>query len=185
MLFDIILLFVSITVPVAAVSYVLIYWALGKQCVEITYVNDNEAILGKNYRLISNDNDQNSDVKKQSNDNNSFVNKWIDFGGGFYGIIALITYFIIEADEIWDFLTGSNNAFSALLVFDIGFFIDFIVDSFVNVVTAFLWPIYWSDSITYASLWFALLAAWFGYEVGSRVACLQYQNKNNLSFQVN
>lgn len=92
-----------------------------------------------------------------------FHNKIMFFGGGFYGMMALLTYGIVEVGEIWQFL---GVVFTPGQWFDhLGFdlIIGFIVNSIINLVRAFTWFVTLPDYVTVNNGWIWLLAAYVGY----------------------
>ena len=98
-----------------------------------------------------------------------FHNKVMSFGGGFYGTMAVLTYILIEAVEIWQFL---NALFLPGTWIDkIGFdlLIEFIVDSFVNMIEAFLWFETLPEYVTVNNGLVWLLAVYLGYLAGLRL----------------
>lgn len=93
--------------------------------------------------------------------------KWLKFGGGFYGVVGLITYAWVEAGEIMDLLAGLR---ALVLQFDLGVLVNFFVDSFKNFITAIAWPAYWLSRVASSQPWLWFIAAYAGYWAGVRVA---------------
>jgi len=93
--------------------------------------------------------------------------KWLQFGGGFYGVVGLITYSWVEAGEIMELL-GSLR--TLVLQFDISILVNFFVDSFKNFITAIAWPAYWMSRLASSQPWLWFIAAYAGYWAGVRVA---------------
>ena len=183
MLTDLVYVFAYASVPVAAVSFLLIYWSisqgyLGKTEPTQDQAEDSNAAFNKEVDQMASDYGDGKLPKKPKNDaQHIFFEKWLTFGGGFYGVVALITYLLVEWDEVLDLFTGNSNIISAITSFDISFFINFFVESILNLVTAFTWPVYWMDRVDGPSFWVWLLAAWFGYEAGSRAARIYHAEK--------
>lgn len=112
--------------------------------------------------------DKNKSIKQQSR----VIDKWLYFGGGFYGLMSLVTYAYIEISEIFKFISdvftiGLVGMFSSL---GIDTLIDFIVNSFVNLLTAILWFGYWPDEVNMREPLIWLLAAYIGYWYGAKTA---------------
>ena len=102
---------------------------------------------------------------------NDFIHgKWVRFGGGFYGMLALITYLWVEVQELIGLTTNFN--FTELTVSSIIFtlIIKFILASIFNLVTALTWPFYWANQLTEISLWMAFISAYLGYWLGESLA---------------
>jgi hypothetical protein len=96
--------------PVGVVSYLLFWWALRSEYLERT---TNLKHFAKEVSRLSKMHSKNK--KKNRNDKkgkeseaggvkmNPVHNKWIKFGGGFYGVVALMTFVIVETGEIASF----------------------------------------------------------------------------------
>ena len=96
-------------------------------------------------------------------------NKVMFFGGGFYGMMALFAYFVIEVGEIFGFLgvVFTPGAWFENLGFDL--IVGFIINSFVNIGLAFAWFIPLQDYVTIGNGWIWLAAAYGGYIVGLKL----------------
>ena len=92
--------------------------------------------------------------------------KWMEFGGGFYGVVAFYTYVLIEVGEVKDFLVGLGNLFNQGLV---SLIINFFVQSIMNFITAITWPVYWLSRI-HTEQWLWVIGAYGGYWLGARAA---------------
>ena len=69
------------------------------------------------------------------------LEKWFSFGGGFYGLVALYTWLVIEWNEVWNFLTDLPGiVFSFDLGSLISLVISFFIESLMNFITAIAWP---------------------------------------------
>lgn len=93
-------------------------------------------------------------------------NKWMQFGGGFYGVVAFYTYVLIEIDEVWDFFVGLANLFNENLV---RLVIQFFIQSFMNFIAAVTWPVYWLSRV-HNDQWLWVIAAYAGYWLGAKAA---------------
>lgn len=156
--------------PVLMVSYLMVSRAILSD--RMALFADNKGLksamkgMSKKYKE---DKKKKTDVKGI---NQHIINKWLYFGGGFYGLMAFITYVTIEFREIADFLGKlfdlnwsqfwSNVSFKLL--------VDMIVQSVLNLVDAFVWFRYWSDEINMKNGWYWLIAAYLGYLLGARLA---------------
>jgi hypothetical protein len=101
-----------------------------------------------------------------------FHGKIMDFGGGYYGTMSLLTYIIIETIEIFQFLGKiftPGNWFANL-----GFhlIIDFIVNSIMNFISAIIWFITLPKYIDmdYGLIWLGL--SYFGYYCGMKLTTM-------------
>lgn len=111
-----------------------------------------------------------------SNYKDFLANKWLSFGGGFYGLVAVLTYIIVEAQEIFDILNmpGEGDVFSGI---GIGMLVRFFIDSLMNFITAIAWPAYWMNT-GQAPFWQWFLAAYGGYVAGKTLVKTYYPFKN-------
>jgi hypothetical protein len=153
--------------PVALASYGLTWWALRNDYLD-SVVDITE--LEKQIKQQSKD-------KKNRDQADPVHNKWLAFGGGFYGVVALLTYVVIELGEIRDFFLqfeGIRAFFSGL---SFGMLIDLVIDAFMNFILAIAWPWYWLGDIAGEYIWVWFAVAYGGYWAGTRLALRQHIDK--------
>lgn len=79
--------------------------------------------------------------KQRFKSGNSFIDKWLSFGGGYYGIMAFVQFVFIELGQIKSFI----NDWDGLAVFidslGINTIVSFILEQFQNFVAAIVWPV--------------------------------------------
>jgi len=92
-----------------------------------------------------------------------FHGKIMSFGGGFYGTMAVMTYALIELIEIWQFLAKIFGPGSWFENIGIGMLVDFIINSVMNFVAAFIWFKTLADYLPVGNGWIWLGAAYLGY----------------------
>jgi hypothetical protein len=111
-------------------------------------------------------------ANKRKSSRNRVLDKWLYFGGGFYGLMALVTYAYIEIGEIVEFLGKLLTLKASELVSQIGFnlLIDLFVEAIRNIIDAFVWFSYWGDEVTMKNGWYWLIAAYLGYTLGAQLA---------------
>jgi hypothetical protein len=163
--------------PVGVVSYLLFWWALRSEYLERT---TNLKHFAKEVSRLSKMHSKNK--KKNRNDKkgkeseaggvkmNPVHNKWIKFGGGFYGVVALMTFVIVETGEIASFFGQFSENVGKLSQLSADMVINLIIDSLMNFVTAIAWPMYWMNRIETESIWIWFLVAYGGYWLGARSA---------------
>ena len=103
-----------------------------------------------------------------SRDKDFFQNRWMKFGGGFYGVVGLWTFFAIE---ISDFLSFAWNfpGFAKLLENGlISLVVNALVNQLMNFVSALIWFSYWSGAERNLLVWVAI--AYLGYLLGISIA---------------
>jgi hypothetical protein len=97
------------------------------------------------------------------------LEKWFSFGGGFYGLVALYTWLVVEWNEVWDFL---GDLPGIVFSFDPGalitLVINFFIESLMNFITAIAWPVYWLGIAGNPWVWIAV--AYGGYWLGIKAA---------------
>ena len=109
---------------------------------------------------------------------NPVHNKWLAFGGGFYGVVGLLTYAVVELGEIRDFITQFDGFLSLFSDITLELFIGFFINSIVNFVVAIAWPAYWLNNISSNYIWIWFVAAYAGYSAGIRFALHQATKPN-------
>lgn len=147
--------------PVALAAFGLVYWSIKKGYMS---VDDSLNIL--------------KETKKESKQQDSTVKlnpihkKWLLFGGGYYGTMAFITYIHLEILEIKDFFAGYTSFSNLVDHVSFGAVIQLIIESFLNLIPAFVWFSYWPKIFTIQNGWYWLIASYLGYQIGSSGARL-------------
>lgn len=108
--------------------------------------------------------------------------KWLKFGGGFYGIVALYTYGLVEFNEIRDTITtfGGFSAFFDAL--GLSLLINMLIEGLRNFITAIAWPAYWIPEFGGRNSWVLFVVAYGAYWVGTKVA--QHFNEDKSDSEV-
>ncbi len=110
--------------------------------------------------------------KGQFNIGEHAMDKWLFFGGGFYGTMAFATFLAIEVGQIIGFfgklfdLTFSQ-VFSAI---GIDLIVNFFVEAIMNMIDAFIWFIYWPKHIDMQNAWVWLIATYIAFTLSARCA---------------
>ncbi len=149
---------VVIGLPVAVLTFGLAWWALKN---EFLGAKDDVRGLAKEIKALG------KRQKKEPQKLNPVHRKWIKLGGGFYGSVGLYTYFLIEWEEVVQFLKGIPTL---VLRLDIGILIGFLLASFANFITAVTWPLYWLGHAPEQVVWLWFLVAYAGYWAGLNLA---------------
>jgi len=166
----------SAGVPVGISSFLLTWWALRNDY--FGKVEDIKGFEKEVKRLTKSKSRKKSKNGKSSLDDddpprpalNPVHNKWLSFGGGFYGVVALLTYVVIELGEVRDFISNLGGLFNLLANISVDLIVGFIVDSFTNFIKALAWPYFWIMEINSHHIWIWFLAAYSGYWAGTRLA---------------
>jgi hypothetical protein len=157
-------------IPVALASYALSWWALRNDYLDSVIDMDE---LEKQVKLQSKD-------KKNRKKTDPVHNKWLAFGGGFYGVVAMLTYIVVELGEVREFFLQFESISAFLSGISFGLLIELVIDSFMNFILAIAWPWYWLDDISGPHIWVWFAVAYGGYWAGTRLALRQHvEQKEN------
>ncbi len=142
--------------PVGILSFLLARWAISKDLFSLDDKKENaKPKLTK---------------EKVKESNNIVLKRWLAFGGGYYGIMALLTYAHVESLEIWQAFAKFESLSQFFSQISIGFFIGLVVQAIQNLITAFVWFIYWPKYLPIESGFIWLLLSYFGFIVGEKCA---------------
>lgn len=96
--------------------------------------------------------------------------KWVTFGGGFYGLLSLLTFIYIELEQTVQFLIHATGlqSFINLLTFDA--ILSMIIESFINMIKSLLWFSYWPNVFEMKSITIWFIATYIGYRLGANLA---------------
>ncbi|MCB1583062.1 MAG: hypothetical protein R3E90_11220 [Marinicella sp.] len=108
---------------------------------------------------------------------NMMMSKWVAFGGGFYGVMALLTYLVVEFYEVVDFFTSEKTIWATITSLGVGDVVNFFINSVMNFITAIAWPFYWLRNIHGYSAWIWFVVVYLGYLSGQAVAKYQHGKK--------
>ena len=171
-------------IPVALASYALVWWSLRQGYLDrVSSVRDME----KGIKLMSKKRAQDRKQRKAAKKSGAAEaqvevegmsiyrsdpvhNKWLAFGGGFYGIVGLLTYAVVEVGELIDFFTGFESFAALLEQFGFNMFINLLIDAVMNFVVAIAWPVYWMSEFAMRNVWIWFGVAYLGYWAGVKLA---------------
>lgn len=160
----------TVALPVGVLSFLLFRWSVKSG--RLSTGSDSRA-LKEELKAMKRGRKNNKTRSK-----NPLHNKWMRFGGGFYGAVGLYTFFLIEGREVIDLAQGyegmdammasvGNASFADLLV-------QFFVNSLKNFISAVAWPGYWAPGLSGNAIlvWFALTygAYWLGMKLARKTA---------------
>jgi hypothetical protein len=160
MIRELIIAILKAGIPVAIASYVLVWWGLKKDH------------LGTVLSLK----DLEKEVKRQKKDKENKAkgdlvhNKWLAFGGGFYGLVGLLTYVVVELGEIRDFFMQFESIGALISALSIDLVFSLFIDAVTNFIVAIAWPVYWMSDIAGEYIWIWLGVAYGGYLAGAKYA---------------
>ena len=158
MLTDVLEAVVKIGLPVMLLAYILL-----RQLYQAGTLDpcDDEKTVDKQLGKLRKD----KDSKVQSN---LLQAKWMQFGGGFYGLAALWTFAVIEVFQFIGFVRNFPG-FEALFKNGvINLAVDIFVNQIQNLVAAFVWFTYWAPHGSTIGWW--ILVAYVSYLLGMYLA---------------
>ena len=155
-------------IPVGLVSCGLVWWAIRSEYLEKT--TSLKALEKGVSQLSKAQSKKNKNKGVASKKLNPVHHKWMKFGGGFYGVVALMTFVIVELGEIASFFGNFSENIGLFSRLSLDLVINFFIDSVMNFVTAIAWPWYWMQTIDSSDFWVWFLAAYGGYWIGAKAA---------------
>lgn len=146
--------------PMSALSWLLFSWLFSNN--DIDRKADGKTLNASLKKLR-----KKQSRKSRSRSKAEFVyDKWMWFGGGFYGLAGVWTFAVIEISQFFSFLfnvSAWSELFAGGLVNTI---VQFLLNQLFNMLQGLLWFSYWpSESML---LW--ILIAYLGYWVGVELA---------------
>lgn len=102
--------------------------------------------------------------------NNYLHQKWMSFGGGYYGLMAFLTLIYIEGLELFGLYQIRDQLPELIAALDRDAVIDIFTDQIMNMVDAFVWFQFWPDIIRMGNGWTWLGLSYAGYSVGRWLA---------------
>ncbi|GHF17843.1 hypothetical protein GCM10017044_10370 [Kordiimonas sediminis] len=114
--------------------------------------------------------------KKQDRKTGDYtIDKWLSFGGGYYGVVALLTFILIELEQAIEFLTDWDAIVRYFSTFGINTLVQFLINQIQNFVQAIIWPVEYIQE--YQPLeWAILFAVTYG---AFRIAQAYAKQKNH------
>jgi hypothetical protein len=150
-------------IPVAIITFVLVFWAGHKGY-----------IIKKDSDSLDDEIENTLDDILQDNPANKkkhiVLDKWMTFGGGYYGVMAFITYIHVELLDLWQAFANFESFQQLLDALSFGFLLGLFMEAIKNLITAFTWFLYWDEIITINNGWFWLVLTYIGYSIGEKLA---------------
>jgi hypothetical protein len=159
-------------IPIGIFTLAIVWWALQRGHFQETL--DIKA-LEREIKAMSKNNKKNK--KEDKPDLHPVQKQWAKFGGGFYGIVALFTYVVVEVTEIITMVINFGGIFGFLKQLDLGVIISMLVEALTNFIAAMVWPLYWMDRIDTHQTWVWFVMAYVGYWLGLKLAQILVQRR--------
>lgn len=148
--------------PVGVLSYAMLHWAFHSGYL---YADDDIKGLKSQMKTL-----RKESKRQRIKTKNPLHNQWMRFGGGFYGMVALATFIIIEGQDLIKFFTQFDTFAGFWDALGFGLLVDMFVQGIKNFFAGLLWPLYWLNNLDSGRLWVWFIAAYAGYGIGMRLA---------------
>lgn len=103
----------------------------------------------------------------------AILDKWLAFGGGYYGIVALIKLIFIELTQFWQFITDADAIHEFFSTLGLGTLIQFLVEQIKNFVAAIIWPVDYIDRWSVLQIAIFIAITWGIYNYARKFARLK------------
>ncbi|NNJ71794.1 MAG: hypothetical protein HKP09_01295 [Enterobacterales bacterium] len=130
-------------IPIFLVTLVLSYWAASQG------LDDTEEQSDATKNLSTADEETKPETSKaehivpKNKAGNVLHEKWVQFGGGYYGVMALCTYLHIELLEISQALADFESVQDFIQSVNVDFFVNLFISAIMNMIAAFMWWSHW------------------------------------------
>jgi hypothetical protein len=161
MILDILKAIIIAGIPVALVSYFFTKLTMKKAPVKAKNSKELKIEL------------KNTQVEKDEEDNfftHMLHKKWMHFGGGFYGVLVFITYIHIEIYQVIDFAKNFTGFQDFINSIGFSMIINFFLEAIMNMVSAFLWFIYWNKYLEIGVFWVWIVVVFIAHTVATKYA---------------
>ena len=149
-------------IPMAVLSWLLFSWL---------YSDGRLSVEADRKMISTNLKEMKKSKEPGSDDELGFLyNRWMKFGGGFYGLAALWTLVVSEFLDLYRFMTNFPGFVKLFEDGVIKLFIAFLMNQIGNLVSAFVWFSWWSPG----SMLLWVLVAYAGYWIGIQFAKRDY-----------
>jgi len=163
-MFSISIIFAAIfklALPVAAISFGIVWWAMHRGLLKER---------GEVQALTAEIKAMSKLKKKDKPDMHPLHSKWMKFGGGFYGTVAMYTYGLVEFNELRTFIAEFGGFAAFVSNLSINVLIDIFIEGVMNFVVAISWPVYWIAEFGAERIWIWGGVAYAGYWLGMKAA---------------
>ncbi|MDX1461050.1 MAG: hypothetical protein R3348_08340 [Xanthomonadales bacterium] len=163
----------KLALPVGVLSFAMVWWLLNKGI--LTETGGIKALR----KEIDGMSKRRKELGREAPKVSPVHSKWLKFGGGFYGTVALYTYGLIEFQEIRDTIAGFGGIPPFLEALDVRLIIRMFIEAVMNFVSAITWPVYWMKEFGSRQMWIWFLIAYGAYWLGMRLAQARYAGAAN------
>ncbi len=149
--------------PVCLLTLAMVWWALHRG-----HFLETNSIKALKHEIKTMSKSKKDQAENKTHD--LIHKKWMKFGGGFYGIVSLITWLVIEVSDIIEMVINFGGFWAFLKSIDLDLIIHIFVEAFTNFIAAIIWPVYWMKRIDTSQVWLWFAAAYAGYLLGIKLA---------------
>ncbi len=152
-------------IPIALIAFALVLWA-GRKGYVVKKKSENldAKIENTSSEVLT------EETSKDKTNKHLVFDKWMTFGGGYYGIMAFITYIHVEVMDLYRAFAKFESFQQMIDALSFGFLIELILEAIFNFITAFTWFLYWDDVIKIHNGWVWLLITYIAYSLGEWLA---------------
>lgn len=165
----------KLALPVGILSFLMVGWALRNGVLK-----ERSGIRALSAEIKEMQKANKKEKKKKQRNNggdsqprartNMVHGQWMKFGGGYYGIVALYTYGLVEWKELSAFI-ASFGGFSAFISnFSVNVLVNMFIEGLKNFITAISWPVYWMREFSAQRMWIWMAIAYAAYWLGMKAA---------------
>lgn len=165
---------VFVGLPIGLFTLAMVWWGLHRGHIQNT---DNFKELEREIESMTKNIDPEKEKPKLQKNSDFIHKKWTSFGGGFYGIVALFTWLVIEFNEITEMVRNFGGFVKFLQSLNIGLVVNIFIEGLMNFITAIIWPIYWIKHTSTNQTWIWFIAAFAGYWMGTKLAHKIHQSQ--------
>lgn len=120
------------SVSVLGIGYVLHRMAYSRG------LGDDDDVVKRVKKPVKESNGKVKQIKQKTD--SGILEKWLDFGGGYYGTIAFVKLIFIELNQFRGFVSEWTSLGDFIQTLGLDFLIRFFVDQIMNFVAAISWP---------------------------------------------
>ena len=84
---------------------------------------------------------ENTGLKQNRKTGHFAIDKWLAFGGGYYGTVALVKLAISEVTQAYEFLSDWEGVLAYFADFGFGTIISFFINQLKTFIGAIIWPV--------------------------------------------
>ena len=161
--------------PVAVTAWFLAWWALRNG-----YLDSVEGVgdVEREIKRLAKDKER----RKQAD---PVHRKWLALGGGFYGVVAFLTWLVIEGRDLLGFVRSFAGFGAFLDALSINMLVGLVIEAVTNTILALAWPVYWMQGFRGTYLWLWFFAAYAGYWTGTQLAVRRFRAQRAIGHEDN